>query len=1157
VPEPTADGAPPLRLLTLGPLQAERDGAVLALGGRQQRAVLAVLIVHRPAVVTVARIADEIWGDSVPAGYVRTIQTYVHHLREALERTPGGPNGGGRVITTTGGGYRLTVTPESVDAVAFEDLVATAQDRQKAGNVTAARALYEQALALWRGEPLSDLADLSFASAYASRLEDVRLSAVEGVIDTRLALGDHVSVLAELGDLVRRYPMRERLHAQRMLALYRSGRQAEALEAYRAVRDLLDRELGVEPSADLRQLHQAMLVQDPALAAPQTSAVASDAAESAASPSARATAAAGEPTVDDHAPNGRRRRSLAAALVALLVVAGGAVAFGAWHQPTRSLSSLPPNSLARIAADGTLHDAIPLGMSPTAVAYGAGSLWVTGGTNGLLLRIDPHSHKVIDRIPVGHTPTAIALTAQDAWVTNSRDGTVSRINTDADSEVQTVPVGAVPTAVAADSSGVWVANSSDDSIQRIDASSGKAAAPVPVGGRPDGVVVSGRTLWVANGDDSTVWEVDSTTGAPLRGPVPVGTSPAAMVPLHGSLWVADEDSQSVDRVDVRTGSVTGHFVTGDGPSAVASSGSTIWVANAYEGTVARVDTAKESQRKKFAVGASPRAFVAVGSSVWVASGAYSTGAHVGGSLSVALPYAPGNVIGVDPASAYVQGGTFSALRLVYDGLVAYRYTGGPGGLTVVPDLATSIPTPTDGGTTYAFTIRTGVRFSDGTTLKASDVKRGIIRALVAEAAPYGGGFASSLGIIGSDDCREEPSTCDLSKGVVINDTTGSLVLHLAAADPSALFKLADVSWAVPASAHPWPATAPVPGTGPYQIAQYTADADGHTLTFALRRNRFFKQWSFAAQPAGYPDEIRWVREPDLEHSVASVAAGLSDLTSVSGQLGLALGGQLESVQVQRPGSVHVDGGFALQWLYLNTRKRPFNDVRVRQALSYALDRQKLVTMAGGSSLASPGCQTLPPDFPGFEPHCPFTLGPESGPYAGPDVDHARQLVSASHTVGVPVVLGGFDDGLRRPLLEYVARILRSLGYPTSIKLINPGDYWGDPAAEAARTQAFGYMNWGADYPAASNFYFNIYSCDTNVFNCSRAIDAQAAKARDAEGTNPAIARRMWAAVDRRLTDGVFVLPLVNVYQASVVSARVGNVESSPIYGVLLSQLWVR
>jgi DNA-binding SARP family transcriptional activator len=236
----------------LGPLEVVERGRSLALGGHKQRSLLAVLLLHANEVVPSERLIDDLWGERPPVTVAKSIQVYVSGLRKQL--------GEGRLVTRAPG-YVLQVAPSELDAARFERLVAEARSVHPAG---AAEKLRE-ALSLWRAPPLVDLAYEPFAQEAIARLEELRIAAVEQRIDADLATGRHADVVAELEALIGRHPLRERLRGQLMLALYRSGRQAEALETYQAARTALVEELGIEPGRAIRELHQAILVQDASL----------------------------------------------------------------------------------------------------------------------------------------------------------------------------------------------------------------------------------------------------------------------------------------------------------------------------------------------------------------------------------------------------------------------------------------------------------------------------------------------------------------------------------------------------------------------------------------------------------------------------------------------------------------------------------------------------------------------------------------------------------------------------------------------------------------------------------------------------------------------------------------------------------------------------
>ena len=241
-----------MQICVLGPLELSVDDHPVALGGTKQRAVLAMLGLDANHAVTADRLIEGLWGEEPPASAAKMVQNYVWRLRGAL------PAGAGAEIVTRGRSYELRIDRELVDVCRLERLVSEAA---RGGSADAAR----EALALFRGEPLSDVAGEPFANAEIRRLEELRLTASELAVEADLADGRHQDVVLEIEALLAANPLRERLHAQRMLALYRCGRQAEALEAFRHARATLVEQIGVEPAPELRRLHDAILRQDPSL----------------------------------------------------------------------------------------------------------------------------------------------------------------------------------------------------------------------------------------------------------------------------------------------------------------------------------------------------------------------------------------------------------------------------------------------------------------------------------------------------------------------------------------------------------------------------------------------------------------------------------------------------------------------------------------------------------------------------------------------------------------------------------------------------------------------------------------------------------------------------------------------------------------------------
>jgi predicted ATPase/DNA-binding SARP family transcriptional activator len=240
----------------LGSLEVVDHDDLLALGAPKQRALLAILLVHRGEAVSSERLIDALWGEQPPASANKIVQGYVSNLRKAL---------GDGLLVTEGGGYMLRVERGQFDVDRFEMLVAQGREALEAGDALTAAAVLREALGVWRGPPLADFTYYAFAQAPIARLEELQLAAVEERVEADLALGRHREVVAELTELVERHPLRERLRGQLMIALYRAGRQSDALSTYRELSHRQREELGLEPGRALRELEVRILQQDPSL----------------------------------------------------------------------------------------------------------------------------------------------------------------------------------------------------------------------------------------------------------------------------------------------------------------------------------------------------------------------------------------------------------------------------------------------------------------------------------------------------------------------------------------------------------------------------------------------------------------------------------------------------------------------------------------------------------------------------------------------------------------------------------------------------------------------------------------------------------------------------------------------------------------------------
>ncbi len=252
----------------LGPLEVVHEGRPVPLPGSRERAVLVLLLLSANRVVSVDRLVDALWGEHVPEGALQALRVFVSRLRKALRQA-----GGGEVVVTRAPGYVVEIEPATLDAARFEGLVAQGREQAAHGDPAGAASTLRQGLILWRGAALADIAEAPAVRAEAARLEEARLAALEARIDADLACGRHAELVPELDQLSKAHPLREGLWGQRMIALYRSGRQADALRAYQELRRFLGEELGLEPGLEVARLESAILAHAPELEMPGRSPV--------------------------------------------------------------------------------------------------------------------------------------------------------------------------------------------------------------------------------------------------------------------------------------------------------------------------------------------------------------------------------------------------------------------------------------------------------------------------------------------------------------------------------------------------------------------------------------------------------------------------------------------------------------------------------------------------------------------------------------------------------------------------------------------------------------------------------------------------------------------------------------------------------------------
>jgi DNA-binding SARP family transcriptional activator/DNA-binding beta-propeller fold protein YncE len=584
----------------LGPLEVRSGGRPLPLGGPKQRALLAVLLLRANEAVSRDRLVDAVWGESPPATIASVLNVYLSRLRKLL-----GAEESGAALVTRPHGYTLRIDPEQLDLHRFERLVREGRDAFAAGEVECAAARLAEGLALWRGPPLADVAAVPCAESELRRLDELRLAALEDRIEAELALGRDSEVVPELRALAVEHPLRERLRAQLMLALYRTGRQSEALQCYREARRLLAGELGIDPGPELRSLEKAILAQDPSLAPPVRQ-------------------RAGTESSGARRPALAARFVLSAAGVAAIAVVVLVLLFGrGGDRPGTVLTR--GDGVAVITADTNKVVArVPLASNPVLVREGDGSVWVADRGERAVTQIDPESRRIVGRFDVGIRPDDLAARNGALWALDRDEGALVklaygekpyrydgpdfagvdrvvvddeavwlsggrrliRVDPETGEVVKKAEVPLQVDGVAVGAGAVWIVSGPSSAVLRIDPDTATVTDRIAIVTRPDvlsphpsGVAADANFVWVLNGNTATVTKIDPE----LRGivatlPLGRGRGSATLTAGEGAVWVSNRDDGTVTRIDAETNAVTSIPVTiHDRPTDVAVAGGLVWV----------------------------------------------------------------------------------------------------------------------------------------------------------------------------------------------------------------------------------------------------------------------------------------------------------------------------------------------------------------------------------------------------------------------------------------------------------------------------------------------------------------------------------------------------------------------------------------------------
>ena len=977
----------------LGRLEVINGDRQLPLGSPQQRALLLVLILNRGQPVAADLIVDALWEGQAPATATKIVHGYVSNLRRAL---------GDGLLVTVGHSYMLDVSAGQLDEDHFDALVDQGTRAFREGNPRQAAERFKEALALWRGPPLPEFAYQSFAQARIRRLDEARLAALEGRIDADLALGERARLVPELEELVRKHPSRERFAGQLMLALYRSGRQADALQVYRDARRRLVEELGLEPGSELQQLERSMLEQDPALDTqhrlPATTA-------------ARARLARG----------------------GLLLVAGGVLLLVALLALVVKLSAggtvsliAGPNTVAMIdPATNAVAAEVPVGAYPEGIATDGGSIWVANTSDHTLSDINVRSRDVVRTLAPGGTVDGVAAGNDQLWAFNTAEyGNVSRLDPTFGTVVSRVKLsrfaGTFPassTAAAVGGGSAWFADNAAAVVQVT--RGGSIISTTNVGNQPSGIAVGANSAWVADSMSDTVTRIEPS--GDVMATINVGRGASGIAVGGGAVWVADTLDNTLVRIDPATDSVTTTIPVGAAPRGVVWGGGSVWVANSGNGTVSRINPTTNRVGATIRVGQSPQQLAFADHAVWVtvqaspAPAAAAAGSQPGVvriSRERPFPYLDPTRIGTADQDE---------MQLMYEtcaGLLTYPDLPGAAGERLVPDAATALPAVSADGRTYTFTIRRGLRFSppSNAPVTAQTFKHTIDRALSERNEAYERGFFGD--IVG-----EPAFIAGRTKRLVgVTSDGDKLQIRLTAPAPDLPSRLAMLTFcAVPDDTPYAPQTQPIPAAGPYYIAESSP------AQLVLKRNP-----NYHGSRPHVAREIVYSFGEAYADAVNSVASGRSDyVSSVQLALDTNIPASLSSRLEQRygAGSVLARTGrqqyftnptVTLDFFELNPDRALFASARVRQAVNYAIDRQALVAVAGPFYGGVPTGHYLPPGMPGSLPDPVYPLGT-------PDLVKARALTHGLHRTATMLTCN-------TPACIQTAQLIQSELRPIGIKV---------------------------------------------------------------------------------------------------------------------------
>ena len=983
--------------------------------GPQGRRLFAYLVTEHGRPVPRDELAEALWGEQPPATWDRALSVLVSKLRVVLSECG---IDGGRALTGAFGCYRLELPEGSwVDVVAAAEAARQAEDALAGNDATAARAAAAVAESLLRQSFLPGDEGI-WVEQKRRALDEVRARALTALADACLRTGDASEAARWSEQAIALEPFRESGYRRLMEAHVASGNGAEGLRVYERCRRLLADELGAYPSPETDAIYRRLLE---APSSPPTEQAPTE-------PPLDSALVADEPpgAAGAAANRGPRHRWLAVG-VAIALAAGATLVAVLTSGGGGTHTSVAANSIVALDASDSVAATVPVGARPVAMTSLAGALWVANFDDQTVTRVDVSSGRVVRTIPVGDTPIGIAATSEGVWVADGVGG-LSRIDPSYNRLTSTRVLAAsdpgspetlAPRPVLAAFGSVWVVDP-DGLVARVDPRTGRRIASVDVGNLPSAIASGAGSVWVTNGADGTVTRIDAATL--LTTTIPVGHGPAAVAVNDAGAWVADAGDDTLVRIDPETNAVAGSTQIGDGPAAILSTPTALWVANARDGTVMRLDPQTGHVEKTIHLGGMPNALAYTAGRVWVSLAPEppsppTTGGVARFTLETDLP-------SYDPALSPWPAFFYATCA----NLVTYPDKPAPAGSRIVPEVAEAIPTPTDGGRTYTFTVRPGYRFSPPSNepVTAATFKATIERVTNPRLkSPYAGAFSGIAGY----HAYVTGKSAGLAGVVAHGDT---LTIRLSRPDGGFLAWLAaGAACAVPRGTPPVEIE-DIPSAGPYYIASYTPHQQ-----LVLKRNP-----NYRGERPHRLDQIVFTIGVDPAHALTDIEAGKADYAFD----GLPPDAAPKLEAEYGPGSNAAKNGHqqyfiseanVVRYLYMNTSRPLFSRVSLRRAVNYAIDRPALVAQGRRFAIANLLIAGKPTD----SYLTPATIGTTVShifPLNGPDLRRAKRLAGHVHAAAV-MYTPNASPWLQEA--QVVRRDLKPLGIDVQIETMPFGAFY--------------------------------------------------------------------------------------------------------------------